>query len=436
VGGGAYNANNVNAVLALVRSTVSSNTASFGGGVQNEGTLISDTSTFALNQAGTDGGAISAPFNSAVTLIHTTIAANTASGSGGGVIGDAFTAHYSIVSLNNAPTGPNQSGANFLSDQTIVNGNPLLGSLANNGGPTKTMALQAGSPGIDSSDSTSTRDQRNYLRFNSPDLGAVEFAGTIPNTLANISTRAFVQTGDNIMIGGFIISGTGTQRVMIRAIGPSLAQFGITNPLQNPTLELHDASGVIAINDNWGDATNHQEITDSGLAPGNSQESAILMNLNPGNYTALVKGVNNGTGVALIEGYALDRPTTAKFGNISTRAFVQTGDNIMIGGFIVNGPDLETVIVRAIGPSLSGFGIVNAMADPTLEIHDGNGTAIAINDNWKDSQQGQIQATGLAPSQDAESAIVQTLAPGNYTAFVKGKNDTTGVALVEVYGLN
>ena len=260
---------------------------------------------------------------------------------------------------------------------------------------------------------------------------------SLPAQLGNISTRAFVQTGDNVMIGGVIITGSGQKKVILRAIGPSLVNQGITNPLQNPTLELHDHTGaVIASNDNWMDAPNKQEIIDSGLAPSNNLESAILMSLSPGNYTAIVLGVNNGTGIALVEGYDLDPAAASKLGNISTRALVQTGDNVMIGGFIITGSGQKSVIVRAIGPSLTQQGITNPLLDPTLELHNGNGAVIAFDDNWRDSQEAEIQATGLAPSDDRESAIVRTLAPGNYTAIVRGKNDTIGVALVEVYGLN
>jgi sugar lactone lactonase YvrE len=255
--------------------------------------------------------------------------------------------------------------------------------------------------------------------------------------LQNISTRAFGHTGDNAMIGGFIITGSGQKKVILRAIGPSLINHGITHPLQNPTLELHDHTGaLIASNDNWIDAPNKQEIMNSGLAPTNNLESAILMSLSPGAYTAIVRGVSNGTGIALVEGYDLDPAAGSKLGNISTRALVQTGDNVMIGGLIMVGPGSDKVLVRAIGPSLAQKGITNPLADPMLELHDGNGTLLASNDNWKDTQQAQIQATGLAPTNDAESAIVQTLEPGNYTAIVRGKNDTIGVALVEVYGLN
>ncbi len=258
-----------------------------------------------------------------------------------------------------------------------------------------------------------------------------------PGELGNISTRAFVETGDNVVIGGFIITGSGQKRVIVRAIGPSLVNHGIANPLQNPTLELHDHTGaVIASNDNWMNAPNKQEIIDSGLAPSNNLESAILTSLNPGAYTAIVRGVNNGTGIALVEGYDLNPAAGSKLGNLSTRALVQTGNNVMIGGFIITGPGQKTVLVRAIGPSLAQHGITNPLQDPTLELHNGNGALIAFNDNWKDTQQAQIQATGLAPTNDNESAILRTLPPGNYTAIVRGKNNTIGVALVEVYGLN
>jgi hypothetical protein len=260
---------------------------------------------------------------------------------------------------------------------------------------------------------------------------------SLPAQLGNISTRAFVQTGDNVMIGGFIITGTGQKRLILRAIGPSLLNNGITNPLQNPTLELHDHTGaVIASNDNWMDAPNQQEIIDSGLAPSNNLESAILTSLSPGNYTAIVRGINNGTGIGLVEAYDLDPTAGSKLGNISTRALVQTGDNVMIGGFIITGSGQKSVIVRAIGPSLTQQGITNPLLDPTLELHNGNGAVIAFDDNWRDSQEAEIQATGLAPGDDRESAIVRTLAPGNYTAIVRGKNNTIGVALIEVYDLN
>jgi fibronectin type III domain protein len=271
--------------------------------------------------------------------------------------------------------------------------------------------------------------------------------------LGNISTRAFVQTGNNVMIGGFIVSGNEPKRVIVRAIGPELSHFGVPNPLADPILELHDGSGaLIASNNNWqttiigGIITTNQvsDIQNSGHAPTAATESAIIANLPPGNYTAIVRGVNNTTGVALVEAYDLSLGVTSILGNISTRAFVQTGDNVMIGGFIVSGTASRKVIVRAIGPELSQFGVPNPLADPTLELHDGNGTLIASNNNWQTTiiggiitgnQATDIQNSGHAPTAASESAIIAILPPGNYTAIVRGVNNTIGVALVEAYSL-
>jgi hypothetical protein len=245
-----------------------------------------------------------------------------------------------------------------------------------------------------------------------------------------------VETGDNVLIGGFIITGTDDKKVIVRAIGPSLP---VADALADPFLELHDGTGnLIAQNDDWKD-TQQVEIEATTIPPTNDLESAIVATLlaNSSAYTAIVRGVNGGTGVGLVEVYDLDRTVDSKLANISTRGFVQTGDNVMIGGLILLGQDPLKVIVRAIGPSLAGAGVANALADPTLELHDGNGTLIAFNDNWKDSQQAEIEATTIPPTNDLESAIVATL-PANgapYTAIVRGKNDTTGVALVEVYAL-
>jgi sugar lactone lactonase YvrE len=255
--------------------------------------------------------------------------------------------------------------------------------------------------------------------------------------LSNISTRVLVQTGNNVLIGGFIISGTGPKKLVVRALGPTLSSFGVPGVLQNPTLELHNAAGaLIAFNDNWGDAPNKQQIIDAHLAPPNTAEPAILATLDPGNYTAIVRGANNTTGVAVVEGYDIDAGTSSTLGNISTRGVVQTGAKVMIAGVIVGGSGSQEVIVRALGPTLSNFGVANALADPTLELRDINGNLIQSNDNWRSTQQAEIIATGLQPSYDAESAIVATLAPSNYTMIVRGVNSTTGVALVEVYRLN
>ena len=283
-------------------------------------------------------------------------------------------------------------------------------------------------------------------------LGTVE-AGPI-STLGNISTRAFVETGDNVVIGGFIVQGAEPKRVVIRAIGPELTQYGVPNALANPTLELHDSTGaLIASNDNWvatiigGIITSDQvaAIRASGYAPGDRRESAMIVNLPPGSYTAIVRGVNNTTGVALAEVYDLSPAPNSTLGNISTRAFVQTGDNVMIGGVMVQGTQPRRVIVRAIGPELTQYGVPNPLADPTLEMHDSTGALIASNDNWQHTiiggiitsdQVAAIRASGHAPTDPSESAIIATLPPGNYTAIVRGVNNTTGVALVEVYDLD
>ena len=283
-------------------------------------------------------------------------------------------------------------------------------------------------------------------------LGTVE-AGPI-STLGNISTRAFVQTGDNAVIGGFIVQGAERKKVVIRAIGPELTQHGVPNALANPTLELHDHTGaLIASNDNWGTTiiggiiTMNQvaAIRASGYAPSDLRESAMIVNLPPGSYTAIVRGVANMTGVALVEVYDLSPAPNSILGNISTRSFVQTGDNVMIGGVIVQGTQSRRVILRAIGPELTQYGVPDILADPTLELHDSTGALIASNDNWQHTiiggiitadQVRDIQNSGHAPTDPRESAIIATLQPGNYTAIVRGVNNTTGVGLVEVYVLH
>jgi hypothetical protein len=255
------------------------------------------------------------------------------------------------------------------------------------------------------------------------------------------------------MIGGFIVQGSERKRVVIRAIGPELTQFGVPDALANPTLELHNDTGaLIGSNNNWattiigGIITRNQvhEIQASGYAPADTLESAIIADLAPGSYTAIVRGVNNMTGVALVEVYDLGSETNSTVRNVSARSFVQTGDDAMIGGFIVAGAEPKRVIVRAIGPELTQYGVPDVLADPTLELHDGTGALIASNDNWQHTiiggiittrQLAAIQNSGHAPTTATESAIIANLPPGNYTAIVRGVNDTTGVALVEVYDL-
>jgi len=253
----------------------------------------------------------------------------------------------------------------------------------------------------------------------------------------NISTRVLVGGGDNVAIAGFVVTGSEPKRVIIRAIGPSLRSAGISNALQDPTLELHGSSGsLIASNDNWKDAQ-EVEIQASGLAPADDRESAIVRTLSPGAYTAIVRGKNGASGIGLIEGYDLDSSTDSIFANISTRGFVGTGDNAMIGGLIVggNGGGVNVVIARALGPSLSNAGVQHALQDPTIELRDQNGVLIDSNDNWKDRQQAVIESENLGPADDRESALLDVLPAGAYTAIVRGKNDATGVALVEFYNI-
>jgi plastocyanin len=254
--------------------------------------------------------------------------------------------------------------------------------------------------------------------------------------LLNISTRLGVQTGDNVLIGGFIVSGNDPKKVILRAIGPSLTPFGVMGALADPVLELHGPDGsVITTNDNWKD-TQQSEIEAAGFAPQDDLESAIIATVAPGAYTAVVSGKSGTSGVGLVEGYDLDETADSQLGNISTRGLVESGENVMIGGFILgNGTGTTNVLLRAIGPSLTQFGVVGAMADPTLELHDSNGTLVMSNDNWKETLEAEIEASGLQPKNDLESAIFITLPTAAYTAIVAGKDDTTGVALVEAYRL-
>ncbi|MFN2621453.1 MAG: hypothetical protein ABR611_01295 [Chthoniobacterales bacterium] len=272
-------------------------------------------------------------------------------------------------------------------------------------------------------------------------FGAGSSTTTPPPGLAlNISTRLPVGTGQQVLIAGFIIQGPNPKTIMLRASGPSLPLPGV---LQDPFLELHDGTGqTIATNDNWRSTnfgsllTSSQmiDIVASTITPANDAESAIIATLNPGTYTAVVRGANNGTGIAVVEGYDLDAEPLSKLANISTRGLVQTNDNVMIGGFIFGGgPGNTNVVVRGIGPSLGAFGVTNPLADPMLELHDGNGATVASNDDWKSNQR-TIEATGLQPSNDAEAAIAVTNLPqGGYTAVLQGKNGGVGIGVLEVY---
>jgi len=268
--------------------------------------------------------------------------------------------------------------------------------------------------------------------------GAASSSGsfTVIGQLMDISTRLQVLTGDNVLIGGFIISGTDTKQVLVRGLGPTLSDFGVTGALNDPTLELHhrDSQGqdsIVATNDNW-KQTQQAAIQATGKAPPYDSEAAILQTLDPGNYTAILAGKNNTSGVGLVEVYDQSPVSATQLSNISSRGYVGTGNAVMIGGFISAVADTR-VIVRALGPTLTQFGVTGALADPVLGLFDANGNAIAFNDNWQQSAQAaQIQSSGFAPPNALEPAIISTRPLGNTTAIVSGKNGTTGVALVEV----
>jgi hypothetical protein len=470
--------------LTLTNCTIFANSSGTGGGgIANNSTLTISGSTISGNTAnGGAGGGITN--NSTTTLRNSTIAVNWASGGGGGIhnFNGTVTVTNTIIALNTSPGGPDFNGAltsqgfNLVgdslgatispvlsTDQIGTAGSPLdplLGPLQDNGGPTFTRALLPGSPAIDKGDSGGlTTDQRGFSRpidfatianvngGDGSDIGAFEYNG---GALGNVSTRLQVGTGNNVLFAGFIIQGNASKTLLIRSAGPSLTQFGVPGALGDPQLELHDANNTIGTNDNWqttqlgGVITSDQTaaIQNSGAAPLNPAEPAIIATLPAGGYTAIVQGVGGTQGVATVEVYDLSPNNGAVLANISTRGFIQTGDNVMIGGFIVVG-NSSKVFIRATGPSLIQFGINNALANPRLELHDGNGT-LAANDDWQSTQlggiittdqSGAIQNSGLAPSNPAESAIIATLAPGNYTAIAQGVNGGTGVGLIEVFAL-
>jgi hypothetical protein len=250
----------------------------------------------------------------------------------------------------------------------------------------------------------------------------------------NISSRANVGVGDNVMIGGFIITGNAAKKVLVLGIGPSSNVPGF---LVDPLLELHGPGGTINTNDNW-KTTQETDITNTGLAPGNESESGILITLQPGPYTAILKGQGGGTGVGVVEVFDLDTAAASKLANISTRSFVQTFDNRLFGGFILGGNNGGgKLIIRAVGPSLVQAGIPNFLPDPTLELRDINGALLQSNDNWQDdaTQAALISASGVAPTNRLESAIATSLFPGQYTAIVADKNGATGIGLVEAFNI-
>jgi hypothetical protein len=263
-----------------------------------------------------------------------------------------------------------------------------------------------------------------------------------PARLMNVSTRLPVQAGDNALIAGFILARNGGQMVL-RAIGPSMTVGGkpVAGALQDPTLELYDSTGrLVGKNDNWRDDPAGARSLGS-LAPTNDLEAALAIFLSAGSYTVVMRGKNDSTGIGLVEAYfgpsGVSPRSLAELANLSTRGFVGTGDDVMIAGFIAGDSSGPTrFVVRAVGPSLTTAGVSNPLPDPMLELHDGNGGVIAANDDWKEAGESIVLGTGLAPKDEAESVILATLPVGQYTAIVRGKNNSTGVAVVEVYNLH
>jgi hypothetical protein len=257
----------------------------------------------------------------------------------------------------------------------------------------------------------------------------------------NISTRLRVDTGDNVMIGGFIITGNVPKPVVLRGMGPSLANAGVpaASVLNDPVLELHGSNGsLITSNDNWKDSPQRSQIEGTAFQPTDDREAVIVATLPPAAYTVILRGVNQTTGVGLIEVYDNNQAVDSELANTSTRGFVLTGSDVMIGGFTLGGNNNPSrVAVRGLGPSLSQFGISNVLADPTLELHDANGAVMISNDNWTDDpgMATELIANGLTPQDTHESGIFVSLPPGQFTIILAGKNGGVGIGLVEIYNL-
>ena len=302
---------------------------------------------------------------------------------------------------------------------------PSYASAADCGNPAPTNTADLGFPNM-------------HIVFNVH--GSCSTGPPTPAKALNISTRLRVEIGDNAMIGGFIITGNASKSLVLRGIGPSLTNSGISDALADPVLALHGSNGATLFqNDNWqDDPAQSTQISAAGLALQDPRESGIAVMLSPGAYTAILTGRNQTTGVGLVEIYDTNYGADAQLGNISTRGFVQTGNNVMIGGFILGGASGNArVAIRGLGPSLSQSGVSNVLADPTLELHDSNGTTLVSNDNWLDdpTSAAQLSANGLALQNNLESGIFLTLPPGAFTAILAGKNGGIGVGLVEVYNL-
>jgi hypothetical protein len=247
-----------------------------------------------------------------------------------------------------------------------------------------------------------------------------------------------VETADRVAIGGFIVQGNDSKPVLVRGLGPSLTAFGVTNVLLDPFLELRGPGGLIMSNDNWMESPQRAQFEGTVFQPSDNREAVVVASVPPENYTVILSGVGGTTGVGLIEIYDRNQAVDAELANISTRGFVQTGENVMIGGFILGNTTGNTgVVVRGLGPSLADFGVTDFLADPTLELRSQDGTVLVANDDWMDNPASAAQLTlvGLAPQHPDEAAIFTSLPPGQFTAILAGRNGGVGVGLVEIYNL-
>lgn len=376
--------------------------------------------------------------------------------------GDAISAAYSFT-INSSGSRPVSytvqgsatvlgSPANFNKTDTVLPGLhqyrgtvqlPISFPFAASGTFTTSFTLNFGSSASASNAPASPAVADSLvLRIDQANVQLAPTAATLPPhcRALNIATRLAVANGANVLIGGFIITGNDPKKVIIRGLGPTIQ--GVSGILADPTLELHQGSATLIVNDNWktrSDGTSQQsEVEATTIPPSNDLESAIVTTLSPGSYTAILAGKNGGTGVGLVEIYDLAQGADSQLANISTRGLVQTGNDVMIGGFILgpNSNDASSIVIRAIGPSLTAFGIADALPDPTIELRGENGVLIASNDNWMECPDKQtIIDKGLAPGNDKESALLAIPAPGNYTAIVRDANNVSGVGVVEAYNL-
>jgi hypothetical protein len=257
----------------------------------------------------------------------------------------------------------------------------------------------------------------------------------------NISTRLRVDVADKVMIAGFIITGNAPKPVLIRGMGPSLtaSQVPADQVLLDPVVELRGPDGsLIMQNDNWTDSAQRTQVEGTPFQPIDDREAVIIATLEPGAYTAILTGKDETTGIGLVEVYDTDQAVDSTLANLSTRGFVMIHDNVMIGGFMLGGqPNSTRIAIRGLGPSLTGFGLANLLADPTLELHDGNGALLISNDNWQDDPvaAAELVANGLAPNDVHESGIFTTLPPGTFTAILAGQPPGTGIGLIEIYNV-